>query len=242
MKQKLMIFSLSILLVGIATWTMAGVRKPTSAVKAPPATEKAPAVTSNESNQGTGSDVVTSPSTSPEAVDVTAPSREGTAPSATADDNTPLPIIEEHQPISGTAVYEIKWQALTDAGGVTTSSSYQAFSALGGVAVGNTASSGYEAGSGFIYGAVAGGAVTCACDCHADPVCDGVRSNVQDVVATIGVAFRGAAAIPDPNGACPHERTDMNCDTFTSVIDVVKVVNVAFRGANAATEFCNPCP
>lgn len=82
----------------------------------------------------------------------------------------------------------------------------------------------------------------CACDCHADPVCDGVRSNVQDVVATISVAFRGAAAIADPDGACPYKATDMNCDTFTSVIDVVKVVNVSFRGANPATEFCNPCP
>lgn len=82
----------------------------------------------------------------------------------------------------------------------------------------------------------------CECGCHADPVCDGIQSNVQDVVATVNVAFRGAAAIPDPNGACPHESTDMNCDTFTSVIDVVKVVNVAFRGASAASEFCNPCP
>lgn len=242
MKQKLMIFSLSILLVGIASWTMAGVRKPASAVKTPPATEKAPRVTSDESNQGTGSDVVTSPSTPPEAVDVTAPSREGSAPSATTDNTSPQTVVDELQAVSGAAVYEVQWQALTDAGGVTTSTSYQAFNALGGVAVGNAASTGYEVGSGFIYGAVAGGVVTCACDCHADPVCDGVKSNVQDVVATISVAFRGAAAIPDPNGACPHERTDMNCDTFTSVIDVVKVVNVAFRGANPATEFCAPCP
>ncbi len=82
----------------------------------------------------------------------------------------------------------------------------------------------------------------CACDCHGDPVCDQIINNVQDVVAIINVAFRGAAALPDPNGACPYETTDANCDTFTSVLDVVKVVNVAFRGANPATEFCNPCP
>ena len=82
----------------------------------------------------------------------------------------------------------------------------------------------------------------CGCDCHADPICDQVINNVQDVVVTINVAFRGAPAIPDPNAACPDETTDVNCDTFTSVIDVVKIVNVAFRAANPATEFCNPCP
>jgi hypothetical protein len=83
---------------------------------------------------------------------------------------------------------------------------------------------------------------TCACDCHADPVCDAVISNVQDVVATINVAFRGASAIVDPNASCPYETTDVNCDAVTSVLDVVKVVNVAFRGANPGTEYCDPCP
>lgn len=82
----------------------------------------------------------------------------------------------------------------------------------------------------------------CACNCHADPVCDGTISNVQDVVATINVAFRGAPAIVDPNVNCPYETTDVNCDSVTSVLDVVKVVNVSFRGANPATEYCNPCP
>jgi hypothetical protein len=245
MKQKLMIFSLSILLVGIASWTMAGVRKPTSAVKAPPATEKAPAVTSNENTQGTGSDVVTSPSTSPEAVDVTAPSREAEAPSPTTEDNTALPIIEDQQATSGTAAYEIKWQALTDAGGVTTSSSYEAFNAIGGPAVGEATSSGYEIGSGFVYGAMAEGEVTCQCNCHGDPApigsCDGSQ-DVLDVVQTVNVAFRGAAPIPDPNGQCPYQATDTNCSNSTDVIDVVKMVNVAFRGANRATEFCDPCP
>lgn len=81
----------------------------------------------------------------------------------------------------------------------------------------------------------------CACDCHADPICDAVFSNVQDVVATINVAFRGAPALIDPNSSCPYEQSDVNCDTFTSVVDVVKVVNVAFRGSNQAAEYCNPC-
>jgi len=82
----------------------------------------------------------------------------------------------------------------------------------------------------------------CTCLCHADPGgCNGVQ-DVVDVVQTINVAFRGAPAIPDPNGSCPYETTDTNCSHSTDIVDVVKVVNVAFRGANVATEFCNPCP
>jgi len=78
----------------------------------------------------------------------------------------------------------------------------------------------------------------CACPCHGDPQCDGVH-NVQDVVQTVNVAFRGYAPVFDPQ--CPKERTDVNCDGFSTVQDVVKMVNVAFRGANSATEFCKPC-
>lgn len=82
----------------------------------------------------------------------------------------------------------------------------------------------------------------CACDCHADPVCDGVKSDVVDVVTVIGIAFRGASPIIDPNVACPRLPTDMNCSGATDVVDIVKTVNVAFRGADAATEYCDPCP
>jgi hypothetical protein len=81
----------------------------------------------------------------------------------------------------------------------------------------------------------------CACNCHGDPACDGVISDILDVVNTINVAFRGAAAIVDPNAQCPKSPTDMNCSGATDVIDVVKVINVAFRGANVATEYCVPC-
>lgn len=83
---------------------------------------------------------------------------------------------------------------------------------------------------------------SCACDCHPDPVCDDVRSDVLDVVNTINVAFRGIAPAPDPNAACPYETTDVDCTSATDVLDVVHVVNVAFRGVAAATEFCDPCP
>ncbi|HWO58083.1 MAG TPA: hypothetical protein VNN55_11000 [bacterium] len=81
----------------------------------------------------------------------------------------------------------------------------------------------------------------CACDCHADPVCDGVINNVLDVVLVVNVAFRGAAVAPDPSPNCPREPTDVNCDGVTGVVDAVKIVNVAFRGTNPLTEYCNPC-
>jgi photosystem II stability/assembly factor-like uncharacterized protein len=85
----------------------------------------------------------------------------------------------------------------------------------------------------------------CACQCHGDPApvgsCDGA-TDILDVVQTINVAFRGAAAVPDPNVACPFETTDVDCDHSTGVLDVVRMINVAFRGANRATEFCVPCP
>ena len=83
---------------------------------------------------------------------------------------------------------------------------------------------------------------SCSCDCHADPICDQVRSNAQDVVATINVAFRGAPPLDDPNAACPYETSDVDCSSSTDVLDIVRVVNVAFRGASTVTEFCNPCP
>lgn len=138
------------------------------------------------------------------------------------------------------ANYAIDWYSINGGGTVNASSTnYKMGASIGQSVAGAASSANYQMGIGFWYGAGGGG---CACDCHNDPVCDAVISNVQDVVATIGVAFRGAAAIGDPNGACPYQTTDMNCDTFTSVIDVVKVVNVAFRGANPATEYCVACP
>lgn len=77
-----------------------------------------------------------------------------------------------------------------------------------------------------------------SCPCWADPQCDGVRSNVQDVVGTINVAFRGTAAVIDPG--CPLQRTDVNADSITNVGDVVRVVNVAFRGASVASQYVFP--
>ncbi len=85
-----------------------------------------------------------------------------------------------------------------------------------------------------------GDACECTCNCHADPQCDGAP-DVLDVVQTINVAFRGQPAIPDPNGNCPYQTTDIDCSGDTGVLDVVHMINVAFRGGNPATEFCMPC-
>ena len=79
----------------------------------------------------------------------------------------------------------------------------------------------------------------CTCPCMFDPSCDGIISDVLDVVATVNVAFRGFVATVDPG--CPTERTDVNDDGATDVLDVVRVVNVAFRGFTSASQFVNPC-
>ena len=79
----------------------------------------------------------------------------------------------------------------------------------------------------------------CVCLCHADPSCDGIRSDILDVLNTVNVAFRGISATTDPQ--CPHQRTDVDCSGSTDVLDVAKTIGVAFRGASAMTSFCAPC-
>jgi plastocyanin len=79
----------------------------------------------------------------------------------------------------------------------------------------------------------------CTCPCWADPSCDGVRSDVLDVVGTVNVGFRGFAAVTDPG--CPKQRTDVDATGATDVLDVVKVVNVAFRGFSVASQYIDPC-
>ncbi|MEW5702085.1 MAG: hypothetical protein AB1792_07650 [Candidatus Zixiibacteriota bacterium] len=106
-------------------------------------------------------------------------------------------------------------------------------------AVGEVAAGNLRMELGFWYGA-ASAAAPCACDCHGDPLCDGVTT-VHDVVFAAGVAFRGEAEIPDSNVLCPRMTTDVDCDGVTKIHDVVHLVNVAFRSADPATEFCEPC-
>ncbi|MBI3872669.1 MAG: trypsin-like peptidase domain-containing protein [candidate division Zixibacteria bacterium] len=77
------------------------------------------------------------------------------------------------------------------------------------------------------------------CPFHGDPVADGV-TDVLDVVAVVGIAFRGSAAIID--STCPHApggRTDVDCNGVTDILDVVLFIDVAFRGTTR--NFCHPC-
>jgi len=130
--------------------------------------------------------------------------------------------------------YVIDWCSVNSGGAIeAASTNLQMGMSVGQSAAGETSSASYKMGIGFWYGVS-----TCLCPCHGDPQCDGVH-NVQDVVQTVNVAFRGYAPVFDPQ--CPKQRSDVNCDGVTTVVDVVKVVNVAFRGANPATEFCDPC-
>lgn len=79
----------------------------------------------------------------------------------------------------------------------------------------------------------------CLCPCHGDPACDG-QLDISDVVITIGVAFRGNAALYDPQcNHTPGGTSDLNCSGGTDVVDVVNIIGVAFRGQTA--QFCNPC-
>lgn len=74
------------------------------------------------------------------------------------------------------------------------------------------------------------------CPCFADPFCDGVKTDVFDVVACIDVAFGAASARFDPT--CPRERTDVDCSGVTDIFDVLHVIAVAFRNASYDVEFC----
>lgn len=82
-------------------------------------------------------------------------------------------------------------------------------------------------------------AISCACPCKYDPMCDGVISDVLDITNTIGVAFRGIA--PTNDAGCSVERTDVNASGATDVLDVVDVIDVAFRGVPSTSTFVNPC-
>ncbi len=81
----------------------------------------------------------------------------------------------------------------------------------------------------------------CGCDCFADPLCDSVRININDVIRTIEVAFRGRAPESDPSEYCPVADTDVDCDGATTVVDVVRIIDVAFRGVDPSAHFCSPC-
>ena len=81
--------------------------------------------------------------------------------------------------------------------------------------------------------------VPCACQCHGDPVCDGIR-NVMDVVAVIDEAFGAKSPISDSE--CGRKtRGDLNCDCQVSIVDVVKMIDVAMRGKVPDSVLCDGC-
>lgn len=80
---------------------------------------------------------------------------------------------------------------------------------------------------------------SCDCTCHGDANCDG-SLDIQDVVNTIDVAFRGAT--PTADATCPHSsRTDVNCSGATDVLDIILTIDATFRGEDASATFCDPC-
>lgn len=81
----------------------------------------------------------------------------------------------------------------------------------------------------------------CGCLCFADPSCDGIRSDITDVVATIDEAFRGALAPADPSAYCPVQPSDVDCDGAITIVDVVLTVDVAFRAGVVEAIYCHPC-
>lgn len=80
----------------------------------------------------------------------------------------------------------------------------------------------------------------CECTCHGDPYCDGVQSNVFDVVRIIDVTYRGLPA--DHEALCPRFLTDVNCDGAINLLDVTLCIDVSFRAGDPAGLYCQPCP
>ncbi len=92
--------------------------------------------------------------------------------------------------------------------------------------------------SGHHVDSLIGFGVACQCDCHADPQCDSIISDIFDVTIAVDVAFRNGLTFTETN--CLYQTTDVNCDGVTDIFDVTKIVNVAFRNADPAVEFCAP--
>ncbi|HUU45236.1 MAG TPA: hypothetical protein VM118_05835 [Acidobacteriota bacterium] len=140
------------------------------------------------------------------------------------------------------AAGDLVWSALYDASGTDAADmpSFDRASAVCLTPTGDVCVAGLRERGGTAFDLVTVMYDQCACECHGDPVCDGVLS-VLDVVATVNAAFRDGNVVADPNDTCPHNSTDIDCSGYTNVLDVVRVVNAAFRNADPAASFCRPC-
>ncbi len=137
---------------------------------------------------------------------------------------------------SASSNYQIPWLSINSGGGSAASTNYETDLTFGQAGVGTATSTHYTVGLGFWYGAAGG----CACDCHADPQCDG-QPDVFDIVHAVDVGFRNGPDVADPNPLCPRNTTDVDCDGDTDVFDIVRFVNVAFRNEAPEDNFCDPC-
>jgi hypothetical protein len=81
--------------------------------------------------------------------------------------------------------------------------------------------------------------IACQCPCANDPNCDGVSTDILDVIETIQVAFSGKPTTTDPG--CTRQRTDVDCNGVTNVVDAVRIALVSFAGFDRAVLYCDPC-
>lgn len=152
---------------------------------------------------------------------------ETTAPSAAA--------------VAGGNAVNMDWYSINNGGAIEVAAgNIKMGLSIGQNAVGEVSAGNIKMGLGFWYGAGTGSTPSCVCDCHADPECDGF-TDILDVSALVNVAFRDGAPLPDPNGLCPYQTTDVDCSGFTDIIDVSRMVEVAFRNGSPAAQFCSPC-
>jgi hypothetical protein len=143
--------------------------------------------------------------------------------------------------VSGGNPINMDWYSVNNGGAIEVAAgNIKMGLSIGQNAVGEVSAGNIKMGLGFWYGAGTGSTPSCVCDCHADPECDGF-TDILDVTALVSVAFRDGAPLPDPNGLCPYQTTDVNCSGFTDILDVTRMVEVAFRDGNPAAEFCSPC-
>lgn len=80
--------------------------------------------------------------------------------------------------------------------------------------------------------------IRCGCECHTDPICDGVQ-DAADVVQAIDITFRDEAE--NIQIYCPYSMVDTDCNGIIDIVDIVNFVDVTFRNGDPDVLFCDPC-
>jgi hypothetical protein len=228
-KLRLVVTGALVCTVTVAIAAAPGTKKPASTRVVPPSTT-APS---------SGSDVLRS-----NPVKSTGPDEPIVPLEESVDRFAPVAPIEQLAPsAAGTssAPINMDWYSINNGGAIEVASgNIKMGLSIGQNAVGEVSAGNIKMGLGFWYGASGSSAPTCACDCHADPQCDG-STDILDVTQIVNVAFRNGDPILDPNVLCSYQTTDVDCSSATDILDVTRMVNVAFRNGDPATEFCSPC-